>query len=275
MSQIRNQFGGNGLKLKMKGWARNLSLTAEMGKKKGLHRKLPEEISANTPYFSGLSFWTRPDTVSQGTVRVHTEHFKHCLYADYHRRVDKWHFNPLIFFLNFQFSWSLMRRVDAISKPQLITTSYRSNEIISLSASQHTFRRDTPQHHMLWIYRRNDDFTKGGLSFLPTLGRRAVVFSSHWSQSSFLRCSPAASLPRLWTLQVWALSQGCWCNATGSCPEVEQPQTRPEGESRAEWTWRSSSASVQVLLNFQEKAGNQHKHLHSKEGSAFVLPWIF
>lgn len=58
-------------------------------------------------------------------------------------------------FLNFQFSWILIRCVNAIAKPQLMMND--CNAITSLSASQPTFGRDIQQHHILWI---PDDFTQ-------------------------------------------------------------------------------------------------------------------
>ena len=174
------------LGLRWRARGRNLSLTAEKGKKKGLSEKAacrdlcqPTLLLKALLQNQSLTWRSKPGAQSESTQSISNT-------------TSVWIItqglicNILIpqFFFNFQFSWSLMRWVDVIAKPQLIMTGYRSNEIISLSASQHTFRRDISQHHTLWIYRRNDDFIKGRLSSLPTRGRRAVVFSCSLTEDS-------------------------------------------------------------------------------------------
>lgn len=74
--------------------------------------------------------------------------------------------------------------MDVIAKPQRIMTDCRSNEIISLSASQRMFGGDIPQYHTLGIYHRNDDFTKEGLILLPTLEGKATIFSCSVTEDS-------------------------------------------------------------------------------------------
>lgn len=157
-------------------------------KRRDLDRKLPEEIHANTvvPSFSLLSLRTKATPKAGSQVHsqsLHSPFQTPPLFRLLHKCwcVTFWSLN---FFFNFQFSWILIRYVDVTAKLQLIMTDYRSNEIISLSANQHIFGRDIEQYHTLWIYHRNDDFTKEGLIVLPTLESKARAFSRSFTEDS-------------------------------------------------------------------------------------------